>query len=72
MDSLQRADEPDYDGLLELFPQSFHEPYYTSYIEEDFAAIARNCGLLPGRKTKVFVSKVMVFDKPRRLQAPAQ
>ena len=35
VDSLQRGDEPDYDGLLELFPQNFHEPYYGSYIEED-------------------------------------
>jgi ubiquinone/menaquinone biosynthesis C-methylase UbiE len=64
IDSLQRADEPDYEGLLELFPQSFHEPYYNSYIEEDFAAIGRNCGLSPRRETKAFVSKVMVFDKP--------
>ena len=30
VDSLQHGDEPDYDGLLELFPQSFHEPYYLS------------------------------------------
>jgi ubiquinone/menaquinone biosynthesis C-methylase UbiE len=33
VDSLQRADEPDYEGLLELFPQSFHEPYFASYIK---------------------------------------
>jgi ubiquinone/menaquinone biosynthesis C-methylase UbiE len=26
VDSLQLGDEPDYDGLLELFPQLFHEP----------------------------------------------
>jgi ubiquinone/menaquinone biosynthesis C-methylase UbiE len=71
VDSLQRADEPDYDGLLELFSQSYHEPYYSSYLEVDFAAIARNCGLLPGRATKVFVSKVMAFDKPAPLQSPA-
>src|SRR5689334_19418209 len=32
VDSLQRGDVPDYDGLLELFPLSFREPYYTSYI----------------------------------------
>src|SRR5262249_48322805 len=37
VDSLQRGDEPDYDGLLELFPQNFHEPYYASYLDEDFA-----------------------------------
>jgi ubiquinone/menaquinone biosynthesis C-methylase UbiE len=64
VDSLQHRDEPDYDGLLELFPQSFHEPYYTSYIEEDFGAIGRACGLTLTRDIKAFVSKVMVFDKP--------
>ena len=45
VDSLQHGDEPDYDGLLELFPQSFHEPYYLSYIKEDFAALCQDRGL---------------------------
>ena len=45
VDSLQLGDEPDYDGMLELFPQSYHEPYYAGYLEEDFGAIARACGL---------------------------
>jgi ubiquinone/menaquinone biosynthesis C-methylase UbiE len=64
VDSLQRGDRPDYDGLLELFPQNFHEPYYASYVEEDFRAMARACGLRHTRDTNAFVSKVMVFDKP--------
>lgn len=63
LDSLQRGDKPDYEGLLELFPQNFHEPYFTSYIEEDFAALAANCGLAHVRDVPAFVSKVMVFDK---------
>ena len=63
VDSLQRGDEADYDGLLELFPQNFHEPYYSSYIDEDFAAIARACGLTHVRDEQAFVSKVMLFDK---------
>jgi ubiquinone/menaquinone biosynthesis C-methylase UbiE len=63
IDSLQRGDEPDYDGLLELFPQNFHEPYYTSYLDEDFAAIGRDCGLAHVRDARAFVSKVMVLDK---------
>ena len=25
---------------MELFPQSYHEPYYRSYLDEDFAALA--------------------------------
>jgi ubiquinone/menaquinone biosynthesis C-methylase UbiE len=64
VDSLQRGDQEDYDGLLELFPQNFHEPYYKSYIAEDFGAIARACNLRQTRCTTAFVSKVMVFDKP--------
>ena len=64
LDSLQRADEPDYDGILERFPQNYHEPYYASYLGEDFAAIARGVGLMHRRDVKAFVSKVMVFDKP--------
>jgi ubiquinone/menaquinone biosynthesis C-methylase UbiE len=63
MDSLQRGDEPDYDGMLERFPQHYHEPYYQSYVGEDFPAIARRCGLAHRRDAKAFVSKVMVFDK---------
>ena len=64
VDSLQRGDRPDYEGLLELFPQKFHEPYYTSYIEENFGAIASACSLRQTRSLNAFVSKVMVFDKP--------
>jgi ubiquinone/menaquinone biosynthesis C-methylase UbiE len=64
VDSLQRGDEPDYEGLLELFPQNYHEPYYAGYTTEDFRAIATACGLTHIRDVKAFVSKVMVFDKP--------
>lgn len=63
VDSLQSGDVPAYDGLLELFPQSFHEPYFTTYIAEDFVALAAECGLVHRRDTEVFLAKVMVFDK---------
>src|SRR5207248_9227837 len=36
VDSLQTGDEPDYDALLDYFPYAFHEPYYASYLREDF------------------------------------
>ena len=63
VDSLQLGDEPDYDGMLDRFPQLYHEPYYGSYVREDFPAIARRHGLIHRYDTKAFVSKVMVFDK---------
>jgi ubiquinone/menaquinone biosynthesis C-methylase UbiE len=64
LDSLQLGDEPDYDGMLELFPQNYHEPYYAGYIRVDFRALAAACGLVHVRDVNAFVSKVMVFDKP--------
>lgn len=64
VDSLQRGDKPDYDGLLDLFPQNYHEPYYRSYTNQDFGALAAGCGLTHIRDVTAFVSKVMVFDKP--------
>jgi len=65
VDSLQRGDVSDYEGLLDLFPQNYHEPYYASYAREDFPTLAADCGLVHARSAPAFVSKVMVFDKPR-------
>ena len=39
LDSIQPGDEPSYDGLLERFPRSLHEPYFRDYAREDLAAI---------------------------------
>jgi len=64
LDSLQLGDEPEYDGMLELFPKSYHEPYYASYLKENFGAIATDAGLVHKRDVNAYVSKVMVFDKP--------
>jgi hypothetical protein len=63
VDSLQFGDEPEYDGLLERFPRNYHEPYYRSYLMEDFPAIAAKYGLFHTREVNAFVSKVMVFDR---------
>ena len=52
-----------YSPILELFTQSYHEPYYRSYLDEDFAALAAAHGLVHVRNVNAFISKVMVFDK---------
>ena len=36
VDSLQRGDQRTM-GAIGLFPQNYHEPYYVSYTNEDFA-----------------------------------
>ncbi|MTH96305.1 class I SAM-dependent methyltransferase [Roseibium sp. RKSG952] len=71
VDSLQTGDVPDYDGLLSLFPQLFHEPYYTSYLTEDFAAIGHDTGLRQVSAEPAFVSRVVRFVKDPDLTAAA-
>ena len=66
IDSLQLGDEPGYDGMLERFPENYHEPYYQTYLREDFPAIASCYGLAHRHDTRAFVSKVMVFDREAR------
>jgi ubiquinone/menaquinone biosynthesis C-methylase UbiE len=63
VDSLQTGDEPDYDGVLELFPALFHEPYFESYLTEDLAAIFAAAGLSLEASTNAFFSKVMTLRK---------
>jgi ubiquinone/menaquinone biosynthesis C-methylase UbiE len=63
LDSLQRDDEPDYEGMLRRFPQNYHEPYYASYTRENFGGLAAEYGLAHVRSVMAFVAKVMVFDK---------
>ena len=63
VDSLERGDQPDYERLLDLFPQNYHVTYYRSYTNKDFSALATSCGLTHIRDVKAFVSKVMVFYK---------
>lgn len=64
MDSLQLGDTPDFDGFLESFPISFHEPYYPSYIKEDLSAIFDEAGLQTEKQEPVFLSKLVVARKP--------
>ncbi len=64
MDSLQRGDAENYDGLLDMFPINFHEPYYASYTKEDLGALFAEAGLKPVQSEPVFLSKLVVCDKP--------
>jgi ubiquinone/menaquinone biosynthesis C-methylase UbiE len=63
VDSLQTGDVPDYDGLLSVFPQLFHEPYFTSYLEEDLTGMCAAKGLEQRWMTAAFVSRAVQFVK---------
>jgi ubiquinone/menaquinone biosynthesis C-methylase UbiE len=63
VDSLQSGDEPDYDGLLEVFPDLFHEPYFRSYLEDDLETLFGSVGFVSEGRTNAFLSKVLRLRK---------
>jgi ubiquinone/menaquinone biosynthesis C-methylase UbiE len=64
VDSLQRGDEPAFDGLLDLFPAAHHEPYYADYVRQDLGALFAEVGLHPLSQARAHMSKVVVAAKP--------
>jgi ubiquinone/menaquinone biosynthesis C-methylase UbiE len=63
LDSLQMGDRPDWDGLVEAFPERFHEPYYRHYAVDDLDGLFSAAGLEPDLTTTPFLSKLMVRRK---------
>jgi ubiquinone/menaquinone biosynthesis C-methylase UbiE len=63
IDSVQSGDKPGWDGLLELFPARFHEPYYRHYALDDLEGAFADAGLSPLASWVAFLSKVMVRYK---------
>jgi ubiquinone/menaquinone biosynthesis C-methylase UbiE len=63
IDSLQMGDKPGWDGLLEAFPERFHEPYYRHYAVDDLDAMFTAAGLEAGTTSTPFLSKLMVRVK---------
>jgi ubiquinone/menaquinone biosynthesis C-methylase UbiE len=62
-DSIQTGDAADLDRMLEYFPVGFHEPYFGSYMQEDFAALFGEAGLEAEETELAFLTKVMRFRK---------
>jgi ubiquinone/menaquinone biosynthesis C-methylase UbiE len=63
VETVQKGDRPDYDGLLELFPIGFHEPYYADYVRQDLGELFTGAGLEIVETTLAFMSKVVVLRK---------
>lgn len=64
IDSLQFGDKPGWDGLLESFPERFHEPYYRQYLIDDLENMFGEIGLDVASTRCAFMSKVMTVRKP--------
>ncbi len=63
VDSIQKGDHPAWDGLLDLFPHYFHEPYYADYVAGSVEQWAADTGLVPAATERAFLSKVVAFSK---------
>jgi SAM-dependent methyltransferase len=63
LDSLQMGDKPGWDGLIEAFPERFHEPYYRHYAVDDLDGIFSAAGLEAEMTSTPFLSKLMVRRK---------
>lgn len=63
VETIQKGDRPDYDGLLELFPIGFHEPYYADYVRQDLGELFTGAGLEIVETALAFMSKVVVLRK---------
>lgn len=63
MDSVLRGDRPDYDPLLERFPQAMHEPYFADYIDDNLEALFRDAGFTPVAQERAFFARMMVLRR---------
>ena len=63
VDSLQKGDRPEWDGLLDLFPHYFHEPYYADYVGASMESWCLDEDLVPVSTERAFLSKVAAFTK---------
>jgi ubiquinone/menaquinone biosynthesis C-methylase UbiE len=64
VESLQKGDRPEWDGLLDLFPHYFHEPYYADYVSGNLEADLSERGLMPLASEHAFLSRVTALQRP--------
>ena len=64
VDSIQKGDMPGWDGLIDLFPHYFHEPYYAQYAAGSIESWAGEAGLMRFSVERAFLSKVATFMRP--------
>jgi len=63
-DSIQVADSPELEAMMNMFHETFHEPYYRSYMEDDLIDRLNKAGFAEVLPTEVhFMSKYLVAKK---------
>ncbi len=63
-DSIQVSDSPELEAMMHMFYETFHEPYYRSYMEDDLLERLNKAGFAEILPTEVhFMSKYLVAKK---------
>jgi ubiquinone/menaquinone biosynthesis C-methylase UbiE len=60
-DTIQYGDAPGFDGLLDIFPELLHEPYYATYAQTDLRKLFG--GLKHTDSDIAYLTKIAVFEK---------
>ena len=63
VDSIQRGDHAAWDGLLDLFPHYFHEPYYADYVGGRLTDWAADSGLAVVATERAFLSTITALSR---------
>jgi ubiquinone/menaquinone biosynthesis C-methylase UbiE len=65
IDSALSRDRPEWQGLFDLFPYYFHEPYFADWVASDPDTLFASAGLAPVATEIAFLSRVMTFERRR-------
>jgi ubiquinone/menaquinone biosynthesis C-methylase UbiE len=63
-DTIQYGDAPEFDGLIDAFPELLHEPYYKTYAQTDLGKLFG--GLKHVSDDVAYLTKISIFEKPKR------
>ena len=63
-DTIQYGDAPQFEGLLDIFPELLHEPYYASYARTDLGKLFG--GLKHTGDDIAYLTKITTFEKTKR------
>lgn len=64
VDALQTGDHDAFNSLLEFFPAAFHEPYFSTYVDEDLDKLFGAVGLKRSVTSSGYLTKVVAYEKP--------
>jgi ubiquinone/menaquinone biosynthesis C-methylase UbiE len=62
-DTIQYGDVAEFEGLIEVFPELLHEPYYLTYAKTDLDALFGKAGLERVETDIAYLTKISVFRK---------